>query len=143
MSKKFVVEKSVKLNADIANVWEALTNPEITRKYFFDCEAISDWKVGSPLIFKMISEGKEIVPVKGVVTAIEEKRLLEHTCFTPQFENDPSKHTTVTYKLSAENDITKLSVTQGEFGDEETYNHTNASWDKVLDGLKMVLEGQS
>lgn len=58
MSKKLVVEKSVKLNADLSNVWEALTNPEITKKYIFNCEAISDWKVGSPIIFKMTSDGK-------------------------------------------------------------------------------------
>lgn len=142
MSKKLVVEKSVKFNADISNVWEALTNPEMTKKYFFNCEAISDWKVGSPIIFKMESDGKEIVAVKGSIKAIEQKTLLEYTCFTPKFENVPSKHTTVTYKLSSENGITKLSVSQGEFGDEETYNHTDASWDTVLDGLRKILEGQ-
>jgi len=140
MSEKLIVEKSVKLNADISKVWEALTHPEITKKYFFNCEVISDWQVGSPIIFKFISDGKEIVPVKGVITAIEPNRLLEHTCFSPEFENVPSKHTTVTYKLSSENDITNLSVTQGEFADEDTYNHTQASWDTVLEGLKTVLE---
>lgn len=140
MSKKLVVKKSVKFNAEISNVWEALTNPEITKKYFFNCEAISDWKVGSPIIFKMTSDGKEIVAVKGIVTAIEQERLLEHTCFASEFENVPSKHTTVTYKLSSENDITKLSVTQGDFGDEETYNHTDASWNHVLNGLKMIID---
>ncbi len=78
--------------------------------------------------------------MKGVITAIEPNRLLEHTCFSPEFENEPSKHTTVTYKLSSENDITNLSVTQGEFADEDTYNHTQASWDTVLEGLKTILE---
>lgn len=142
MSKKFVVEKSVKFYADSSNVWEALTHPEITKKYFFNCEALSDWKVGSPILFKMTSDGKEIVPVKGIITAIEPGSLLKYTCFSPEFENVPSKHTTVTYQLSSENDVTTLSVTQGEFCDEETYNHTDASWDTVLDGLKMMLEGQ-
>ena len=141
MSRHLVVEKSVALNADVAKVWEALTNPEITRKYFFNCEAISDWKAGSPIVFKMMSDGNEMVPVKGVITAIEPERLLEHTCFSPEFENVPSKHTTVTYKLSSENNVTELSVTQGDFGDNEVaYNHTDASWDTVLDALKSVLE---
>ena len=142
MNKQLVVTKSVTFNTDVSNVWEALIDPEITKKYFFNCEAISDWKVGSSIVFKMESGGEEIVAVKGVVTAIEPKRLLEHTCFSPEFENVPSKHTTVTYKLSSEKDITKLSVTQGDFGDEETYNHTDASWDQVLDGLKTILESQ-
>jgi len=140
MSDKLVVEKSVKLNADISKVWEALTNPEITNKYFFNCEAISDWQVGSPIIFKFTSDGKEVIPVKGVITSIEPNRFLEYTCVAPEFENDPSKHTTVTYKLSSEDNITNLTVTQGEFGDEDTYKHTHESWTTVLDSLKTILE---
>jgi uncharacterized protein YndB with AHSA1/START domain len=141
MSKNLIVEKSVTVKTDISNVWEALTNPEMTKKYFFNCEAISDWKVGSPIVFKMMTDGKEMVAVKGVITAIEPERLLEHTCFSPEFENEPSKHTTVSYKLSLENNVTELSVTQGDFGNNEVaYNHTDASWDTVLEGLKSVLE---
>lgn len=128
------------MHADMASVWQALTNPTITKTYFFNCEALSDWRVGSPIVFKMTSGGKEMVAVKGVITAIEPNRLLQYTCFSPQFENEPAKHTTVTYKLSADNEITRLSVTQGEFKDEETYRHTGASWDSVLDGLRKILE---
>ncbi len=73
------IEKTVTLQADASTVWDALTNPELTKKYFFDCEAISDWKVGSPLIFRTESAGQETIPVKGVITAIEPNRLLQHT----------------------------------------------------------------
>lgn len=140
MNKEWAVTKTTKLNAPVARVWEALTNPEMTKQYFFNCEAISDWNPGSPISFKFESEGKEIVAVKGVITAIEPKKLLQYTCFSPEFEDDPSKHTTVTFKLSSENDMTELTVTQGNFGDEKTYNHTDTSWDTVLTGLKTLLE---
>lgn len=143
MSDKFIVRKSVKLQGGLSEVWNALTNPEMTRKYFFNCEALSDWKVGSPIIFKMIADGKEVVPVKGLITAIESESFLEYTCFSPEFENVPSKHTRVTYTLSSENGVTTLSVTQGNFGDEETYDHTDKNWDSVLDGLKTVLESEN
>ena len=53
------VEKTVELHADARTVWKALTDPELTRKYFFDCEAISDWEVGSELLFRMEVEGQE------------------------------------------------------------------------------------
>ncbi|MFQ5630456.1 MAG: SRPBCC domain-containing protein [bacterium] len=135
-------KKSLHIKASISDVWEALTNPEMTVKYFFNCEAISDWKVGSLLLFKTIVEGEKITVVKGVVTAIEENALLEHTCYSAEFEHEPSKHTTVTYKFSSENGTTRLSVTQGRFEDEETCRHNDASWDKVLDGLKTLLEAQ-
>jgi uncharacterized protein YndB with AHSA1/START domain len=140
MSKELVVKKTVRIKASIPEVWEALTNPDLTEKYFFGCRAISDWKVGSPLLWNMTVDGKEVTAVKGVVTAIEKNKLLASTCFTPENENVPSKHTTATYKFSAEDGVTILSVTQGEFEDEETCSHTDASWDKVLSGLKSLLE---
>ena len=140
MSKDLTVKKSIRLNARISDVWEALTNPESTKKYFFNCKAISDWKVGSPIVFNAMVEGKEIPVVKGIVTAIEQPSLLEHSCFSPECEDVPSKHTSVTYRLVSENDVTELSVTQGRFDDEEAFRHTDTSWDKVLEGLRTMLE---
>lgn len=140
MSKELIVKKTVRIKASIPEVWEALTNPDLTEKYFFGCRASSDWKVGSPLIYNMPMDGKEITVVKGILTAIKKNALLVTTCFSPENENVLSKHTTVTYKFSSENSVTKLSVTQAYFEDEETYNHTDAGWDKVLEGLKTLVE---
>ena len=52
MKNELIVKKSIKVNADISAVWDALTNPEMTKKYFFDYEAISDWETGSVIEFK-------------------------------------------------------------------------------------------
>ncbi len=140
MNEDHVVRKTIRIEAEIDKVWDALTNPEITKKYFFNCEAISDWKVGSRLDFQTRVEGEDTVVVTGIITAIEPNSVLEHTCYIPEFENDPSKHTDVTYKFESENGSTVISVSQGPFEDEEKRNHTNFSWDTVLSGLKKVLE---
>lgn len=137
------IEKTVKLAADAATVWEALTNPKLTRQYLFDCEALSEWKVGSPLIFRFEAEGEETIPVKGVIRAIEPNRFLEHTCFASEFEDVPDKHTIVTYTLTSHGDATELSVTQGDFSDEEDPGKHHTSWDYVLGGLKALLERKS
>ena len=134
------VEKTVTLHADAATVWDALTNPQVTRKYFFGCEAISDWKVGSPLIFRVEADGQEMIPVRGVITAIEPNTRLEHTCFAAEFEDVPDKHTTVTYTLESNGGITELSISQGEFHEESTLSQHDTNWDHVLNGLKTLLE---
>ncbi len=36
------LEKTVLLQADPSAVWKALTDPKLTSKYYFGCEAISD-----------------------------------------------------------------------------------------------------
>lgn len=146
MKKELVVKKTVKLNAATSNVWEALTNPELTKKYMFGCEVISDWKLGSPIIWKGFSEGKEVVYVKGTIVNIAPGKLLQFTTFDPNsgLEDVPSNYTTVTYELSPESEQTVLSVTQGDFGrvanGEKRYNHTVGGWDYALNGLKKLLE---
>ncbi len=54
MEKELVLKTFVSIDASTAKVWDALINPEQIKKYFFGTEAISDWKVGSTLIFKGI-----------------------------------------------------------------------------------------
>ena len=49
---------SIDVNAPAAKVWEALTNPEIVKKYFFGTNVKTDWKVGSPIIWEGEWEGK-------------------------------------------------------------------------------------
>lgn len=141
MNEDHVVRKTIRIEADVDAVWEALTNPEITKKYFFNCEAISEWKVGSRLHFQTRVDGNDTVVVTGIITAIEPSSVLEHTCYMPEFENDPSNHTDVTYKFESENGATVVSVSQGPFEDEEKRNHAIFSWDTVLGGLKKLLEG--
>lgn len=141
MNEDHTVRKTIRIEADVDRVWEAITNPEITRKYFFNCEAISDWEVGSRLDFQTKVEGVDTVVVSGIITAIEPNSLLEHSCYIPEFDHDPSNHTKVTYKFESEEGATVISVSQGPFEDEEKRNHTNFSWDTVLSGLKKVLEG--
>jgi hypothetical protein len=43
---------SIVIRAPRAKVWEALTQPEIVRTYFFGTNLVTDWKVGSPLFFR-------------------------------------------------------------------------------------------
>lgn len=39
--KKFIVKKKITVNAEPSEVWDALTNPEKTKEYFFNCEVFS------------------------------------------------------------------------------------------------------
>lgn len=53
----FVVRKQAEIRSPMNNVWQALTDPDITQQYFFGCRVESDWIVGSPIAFKERSFG--------------------------------------------------------------------------------------
>jgi len=44
------------VKASIEQVWDALTNPEITEKYWGKTRIQSDWKVGSKILY--VRDGK-------------------------------------------------------------------------------------
>lgn len=148
MSKPLIVENSITINAPAGKVWDALVNPDQTKKYMFNCEAISDWKVGSPLLWKMIHEGKEFVAVKGTVAEIRPQQFLAYTTIDPNsgIADVPENYLTVTYSLAAENGHTTLTVTQGDYakvGDgDKRYHDTvdGGGWMPILVEIKKLVE---
>src|SRR4051812_31832994 len=110
---QLIIKNKITFNASISKVWDALTNPEQTKKYMFGCETVSDWKKGSPLLWKGNYEGKDMVFVKGNIVDIEPEKFLAYSTFDPNstMEDIPDNYLTVTYKLSSENGQTVLTVT--------------------------------
>ncbi|MBC7885478.1 MAG: SRPBCC domain-containing protein [Saprospiraceae bacterium] len=52
MSTHFKTKYQTIIKASVAKVWDALTNPEVVKQYFFGTDLVTDWKVGSPIIFQ-------------------------------------------------------------------------------------------
>lgn len=148
MPNQLTVQNSVVINAPASVVWDALVNPEQTQKYMFGCEAISDWNVGSPLLWRGTHEGQEMVFVEGSVVAIEPGRFLAYTTIDPNSttENIPENYLTVTYGLAVENGQTNLTVTQGDYAavadGERRYQETidGGGWNPVLIAIKTMVE---
>lgn len=139
--KKFVLEKSIDLNADVNKVWDALINPEKIKQYLFGTEAVSDWKEGSPLYFKGEWDGKEYLD-KGVITKIVPGKLFQYTYWSSfsGMEDVPENYANVTYKLSPEDGKTRLMIIQDNIATEESKQHSDHNWDGVLEGLRKIVE---
>ena len=139
---EYVVKKQIKINATASAVWDALTNPEKTKKYFFHCEVFSDWKAGSAIRFRGKIFLLKKVEMNGIILEIEPEKLLKYNLSNDD-DNDNPTVSTVTDILSYENGATTLSITddvgEGE-GAEERYYKSIVGWEKVLNGLKELVE---
>ncbi|QMW00574.1 SRPBCC family protein [Spirosoma foliorum] len=139
---EFVVRKTISLKAEPSEVWNALTNPEKTKQYFFNCEVFSDWEVGSTILFTGRLFLIKKIELKGQIVQFEPNKLLKYTL---QNEDDPDNFSTVTDELTYENGETILSITddvgQGK-GAEDRYKRSEKGWDSILKGLKEVVEGK-
>lgn len=149
--KSLFVNNTIRIKATPAKVWDALTNPQQTKKYMFGCETVSDWKPGSPLLWNMMHEGKELTAVKGNIVEIIPEKLLSYTVIDPNstIEDIPENYLTVTYELSSENDETILNVTQGDYSKvadgerryKEAYNN-GEGWNPILVEIKKLVESE-
>lgn len=137
----FTVTKNITIKATPAEVWKALTDPEIVKQYMFGSEVISDWKVGSSLTYKGVWEGKPFED-KGTILAIKPEKFLKATYYSALSgsEDKPENYNTVTYELAHQDDGTKLTVTQDNLTSQEQADHTAKNWEMVLGTIKQLLE---
>src|SRR5689334_22100294 len=51
-SAEKIFNKTVTINASTSNVWKALTDPALMKKWMFETELqiVTDWKVGGPIV---------------------------------------------------------------------------------------------
>src|SRR4026207_1458741 len=69
---------SVTIDAPIDEVWNALTTPELIKRWFFGVDTETDWQVGSPLVHRGEWQGKPYED-KGTILAFDRPTTLAHT----------------------------------------------------------------
>ena len=142
MNKGIVAETTTTINAPASKVWEAITKSELIKKYMFGTDVISDWKVGSPIVYKGEWQGKPFEDKGQILEFVPGKRLVS-THWSPMsgVPDVPENYHKVTYELSEMDGKTGVTIRQDNNASEEEKVHSEANWKAVLDGLKKLLEG--
>ncbi|MBV9986905.1 MAG: SRPBCC domain-containing protein [Chitinophagaceae bacterium] len=133
---------SIIIDAPKEKVWEALTRPELIKQYFFGTDTHTDWKPGSPIRFTGEWQGKKYED-KGTVLSADTNRLLRYEYWSSMsgIEDLPENYVIVTYELEEKGEgVTELSITQENIPTEQMREHSEQNWNKVLEGLKAMLE---
>src|SRR6187402_2379497 len=91
----FVVKKSIAIQAKPWQVWEALTDPEKTRKYFFNCGVYSNWREKGPIVFKGRMLLVKKIEMKGTILKIVNEKILKYVLKN----SDGTSQSTVTDQL--------------------------------------------
>lgn len=142
MDKNLIATQSIDINTKAENVWEVLTNPEKIKIYLFGTEAITDWKIGSPILFQGAYNGQQYKDKGNVIENIE------HTILSYNYwsgfsglEDKPENYATVTYKIEAisENNV-KFTWIQRGFANKDGQCHTELGLKSMLEQIKKIAE---
>jgi uncharacterized protein YndB with AHSA1/START domain len=136
------VSESIEINASASKVWEGLTTPRIIKEYLFGTETVTDWKVGSEIIFQGEYEGHKYRD-RGVVleNVLNKKIRYSYWSGFSGLEDKPENYSTVVYTLEPLGESkTKFTWTQIGFASEQNQQHSAAGLEAFLKKIKEVIE---
>jgi len=120
-------------------LWSALTDPALTKQYFYGTSVRSEWKVGST-IEHVGPDGA--VALKGKILEMTPPRRLV-TTFTQEHDAEArhERPSRVTWEIVPRGEVCLLTVTHDDFDEgSKTYKSVRLGWNPVLSGLKTLLE---
>jgi uncharacterized protein YndB with AHSA1/START domain len=132
---------SVFIRATPEQVWEGITKPEFTTRYFYGSVIDSTFEPGAPYLGW--SSDRKQQYVDGEVLESDPPRLLRHTwraLYDDEKANEqPSR---VTWEIAPqEGGVTKLTVVHDQLeASPKTAGSVAGGWPYVLSGLKTLLE---
>jgi uncharacterized protein YndB with AHSA1/START domain len=132
---------SVYIKATPDQIWDAITKPEFTTKYFYGSAIDSTFEPGSPYVGWSGDHSQQFVD--GEVLAADPPRLLTHTWRTLwDDEAAAEQHSRVSWEIEPqEGGVTKLTVVHDQLdGAPKTAESVAGGWSYVLSGLKTLLE---
>jgi uncharacterized protein YndB with AHSA1/START domain len=129
--------------AGIEEVWDGLTLPGFTERYWHHTRVKSDWKEGSTIDFyRDDEEGKEYIGCEGkIIECVRPNRLSYSWRFPRDPETRAEAPSVVAFDLETVGGATKLTVTHDQFEEgSKTFGMITYGWPVVLSNLKTLLE---
>ena len=136
-----ILVKTVDINASTKKVWEALTEPQLIKQWLFGTNVISDWKVGSPILFTGTWQGTEYKD-KGTILQLEPEKIFQYNYWSG-FSGLPDtieNYSIITFELFPKTNCTQLTLTQSNFPTEIGYEHSDKNWNGTLALMKSIIE---
>ncbi|MEO1449041.1 MAG: SRPBCC domain-containing protein [Bacteroidota bacterium] len=136
-------EQTITLPCKQEAAWKLLTTSEMTRQYMYGCDVLSDWQVGSALLWEgPDGKGGRTVFVNGTIVAIDPGQMVEFTMFPTgaPMPDIPENYLHQRYTLASDGDTTRLTIWQGDFtqiaNGQQRYADSQKGWDTVI--LEMI-----
>jgi uncharacterized protein YndB with AHSA1/START domain len=141
MTRETTQVYSVFIRATPEQIWDGITKPEFTARYFYGSVIDSTYEPGSP--YTGWSEDRSQHYVDGEVIEADRPRKLVTTwraMYDPETAAEP--HSRVTWEIEpAGENVTKLTVIHDELdAAPKTAANVAGGWSYVLSGLKTLLE---
>jgi uncharacterized protein YndB with AHSA1/START domain len=119
-------------------VFAALTDPDMTARYWTGSRVESDWKVGSPFELELTRHDKNIT---GQVLEYDPPRRLAYTFHAHHDGMESEGPSRVTFELEQQKGQVKLTLVHDDFEPgSQVFESVSRGWPLVISGLKSLME---
>jgi uncharacterized protein YndB with AHSA1/START domain/DNA-binding transcriptional ArsR family regulator len=120
-------------------LWQALTDGELTKQYYYASEIRSDLTAGSP--FQYFDDGDNLL-LDGTILEVDPPRRLVTTfsaLWSPDVAADPPSR--LTWEIEPMGEACRLRMIHDDLAsDSATLHEVAGGWSHILSGLKTLLE---
>jgi uncharacterized protein YndB with AHSA1/START domain len=141
MNLNLIAKQSILIDVKQEHLWHVLTEPAIIKEYLFGTETITDWKIGSDIVFQGEYNGHKYRD-HGKILNLIPNELIEYTYWSSfsGLEDKPENYGKVKYTISKKGDACELTWYQIGFADEEKQKHSQNSLIDFLKNIKAIAE---
>jgi uncharacterized protein YndB with AHSA1/START domain len=142
MDRGFVAKAAITVDATVAEVWDALVNPDIVKRYMFGATVVSDWREGAPIAWRGEWKGKPYED-KGQILELRPRERLRYSHFSPLSgaPDVPESYHEVAISLSGHDGAVRVDLTQDNNKTQAATEESQRNWGLMLGGLKKAVEG--
>ena len=124
---------------EVEKVWHLLVDPVELGKLFWGSTVESDFKAGSPIVWKGMWEGKAFQD-DGKITRVEKNSLLQCTHWSPT-SGTPESPNLLTWELTKVKGGVRVVMRHENIASLEMKEHSEPMWKQLLERMKDTLEG--
>ena len=134
---RFVYVAFIRTTPD--KLWDALTDPEFTRQYWFGASVECEWKKGSP--WKLIGPDGEVTDTGEILEIDPPRRMVIRwrNEWKPEIKAEGPGRCTI--ELEPVDNAVKLTIThESDKANSKLIEAVSGGWPRVVSNLKSLLE---
>jgi uncharacterized protein YndB with AHSA1/START domain len=139
----YKINKEIRIKATKTELWQALTTPALIKQYLMGANAISQWEVGSKIVYQGEFNGIEFRD-EGIIDILDVEKRYQYSYWSHNHgtENKPENYVSICYLIVPNKEDVSLKVTQSNYKSKEIAEGMDQIWDLILGSLKKFLENK-
>jgi len=140
-----IISKNITINAPVAQVWNAVTDPALMTIWMGGPELQLDvqttWEVGSPVVISGFHHTR--FENKGIVLEYSPGQVVSYNFLSSisGLPDTPENHSIIRFVFEPQGQQTLLSLTVTNFPTATIYHHLNFYWNTTIVMIRKMIEG--